>query len=423
MSRRHLRSLLGVLVDLSGSMRETYAVDSDLSDRSSGANSRASAVLKGAQKLLARTSSPNNQVFAQAIGIQPRPDIGMAERCDLLYLLEHAPAWACPPSPQGQEHLLELAKERGAFDKAKKWIAECKFENRECWYLYRALRLQEHRIQPLIDALPSNTVEMAYDSADTVGAGLGALSIAVGSLLGPGGMVEGAFVGQKAMKVVDDMKADAIQTQPAYKRAREAITAGMILLRNDLVRLETVPMSAARAAEVLHQFLEGGSRPLDGVEDLIYGNTPLLHALKDARALFARYECENKILLVFSDGLATDGIESIPSEGAAIRAEGVLIASCFLCQDIIGVAGATDKAFYSAPDPAWVDPGLLNLYEISSPLERSHALVKLMADEGWGLPPGDGPVRLFARVSTQRAVDEFCALLAKHNNEDLQHTA
>lgn len=158
--------------------------------------------------------------------------------------------------------------------------------------------------------------------------------------------------------------------------------------------------------EEFANFWKGSSASLTDAEPLIYGNTPMCHALRDVRDRFRR-EFERvqgtdraALLLLISDGEPTDGDpEPIAAE---IRALGVSIVSCYLTSSDL----ASPRHLTSEPGANW-PAGAVRLFNMASKLDLDSELSRYLLRQGWYVEPD---AACFVQVNHSEVLDEFVGL-------------
>ena len=133
--------MYGVLVDVSGSMREAYALD-----RSQRVNvERTHAILTTIVNIVHREVVHHQRhdfIFAGAFGLEKS-----SNTCDLLYLLD-----CVNPKIDGHSELSRLASQHGA-SRAELWIRK-HLTQREARILYKVLSVERGSIDKLIALIP-----------------------------------------------------------------------------------------------------------------------------------------------------------------------------------------------------------------------------------------------------------------------------
>ena len=400
--------MIGVLVDVSGSMRSAYALD-----RSSDADvERIHAILTTVVNIVKREvvhHELRESMFACAFGLDGRIDT-----CDLISLLEYMAVAKDSRGKDGYQSLIDLAKQRGA-PQAEPWIKE-HFSELEAGILYKNLCFDPNLIPKLIQLIPS---QVAITSA-TVLAKASALKKA-----SPVTLVRVATASGR-QKLADMQKAsevDMVHRSEAYKLAREVIEReGSPLDRIKRPR----PRPVQDVSEMLDDLLLSkdsspalastpSSPPLhhriqelvELIKPYIFGYTPMCKALSDAAAVFSETDANPRVLFILSDGFSSDGDPREMIVGK-LRDLGVIIVTCFLTSDHID----NPRCLLDEADPNWSGrgDGRSVLFEMSSTMRNTHEPISYLVDANWELPPS-GESRLFVQANSLDVVNEFCKIV------------
>ena len=147
--------MIGVLVDVSGSMQSAYSLDGS---RHSVDVERTQAVLTTIVNIVDKEVTRHRReesIFSCAFGLR---DTTKKETCDLLTLLEYEsdPLYT---RINGHEALIEMARERG-HSELERWIPK-HLSLFEAKYLHKALRSDTSLIDKLAELLPNPTTGAA----------------------------------------------------------------------------------------------------------------------------------------------------------------------------------------------------------------------------------------------------------------------
>ena len=162
----NLCEMIGVLVDVSGSMQSAYSLDES---RHSVNVERTQAVLTTIVNIVDKEVTRHRReesIFSCAFGLR---DTTKKETCDLLTLLEYEsdPLYT---RINGHEALIEMARERG-HSELERWIPQ-HLSQFEAKYLHKALRSDTSLIDNLAELLPNpmtGAAAMAIaETSDTV---------------------------------------------------------------------------------------------------------------------------------------------------------------------------------------------------------------------------------------------------------------
>ena len=159
--------MIGVLVDVSGSMQSAYSLDES---RHSVNVERTQAVLTTIVNIVDKEVTRHRReesIFSCAFGLR---DTTKKETCDLLTLLEYeSDPFYIMNEINGHEALIEMARER-EHSKLIRWIPR-HLSLFEAKYLHKALRSNRRLIDKLERLLPKrmgSAVLTAAETADTV---------------------------------------------------------------------------------------------------------------------------------------------------------------------------------------------------------------------------------------------------------------
>jgi hypothetical protein len=276
------------------------------------------------------------------------------------------------------------------FSRAKKYIDE-KLTDREARIVYSFLLDHPERLQPFLDTIPSPVKPTVISSAGTASVRAGALG-AVSALFPVVGLGLGASKLFGAKKPVDLDVDKAVDDSGALKMARDILEeaeggAGF----GDC---DCAGTGGGRRCDILCR-----------LQKHMYGYTPLCKALRNASTAFqSRIGPGRKCLLVISDGDATDGDAVATLTQLRYEVGAVDVVTLFLTAEPI----PNTRTLYDAPG-AWTE-GERVLFAMSSVFKCTEAPVSTLRAAGWRVPPS-GECRLFARVNSAEALDEFCRLL------------
>ena len=406
-------SMIGILLDVSGSMESAYALD-----RSHDASvERTHAILTTTINIVKREAVHHNRqesVFASVFGL-----CKATVTCDLLSLLDRFRRAEEDIPRDGHQALIVLAREHGA-RYAGKWIKDY-LKPDEAVTLYRGLRFDPDLIPEMIRLIPSETTAQTVEVASTastvvtVGAlGLGVLTGGVG-FLALGGILGGSkMVASKACE-------EAGYRSDAYKRAQEIIKDfdSDKIVERLLQRMEYPnPRPVQEVSTMLDDLLKSKlpSAPSSSLHDrirellkpikpYILGGTPMYKALNDAENVFHTTDATRKVLFILSDGMSGDG-DPQPIARELSRSD-VIIVTCFLTSDHIH---NPRRLLYEA-DPNWgFEDGRQVLFEMSSTWKNTHTPISYLPDAKWELPLA-GQSRLFIQANSLDVVNEFCEIV------------
>ena len=401
--------MFGLLLDVSGSMRNAYARDRshDTSVR------RTHAVLTTTAEIVRQEVTRHNRhdsIFTCAFGLVKPTN---TSSCDLIPLLE-----ALRESRQGArgpyDALIELAKEYDAAF-AERWIRQHLTEL-EAILLNQQLRRDKTLIPKIIEKLPTEKAAKLAGRASHV-------------------------------PLYKTAESSVAHRSEAYAYAQDIVARNFAhpdpksvqyvsKLMDDLLKSEKIDTSrSSRHCSTQDKVQE----LVDNIEPYIYGCTPMCEALHYALSIFKQADKDaSKVLFILSDGMSTDG-DPLPL-AKELQELGVRIVTCYLTSDHIynpkclyGVedlpprerartnVDISPKAlFVSLLKPlAHVLPvglkdvhvdGRSVLHKMSSIMKNTHTPVSYLVDVGWELSPS-GESCLFVQANSLDVVDQFCKVV------------
>ena len=144
------------------------------------------------------------------------------------------------------------------------------------------------------------------------------------------------------------------------------------------------------------------------------GTTPMVSAFRVAQDIFQNdrtSDCE-RVLLIISDGLPTDGPEDDRREsgmrlvreyGHALQKLGVTILTCFVTSTDI----TNYKRLYTTAEPTWSDGATL-MFDIASELQDDSDFSEYLLEYEWDAPTHS---KLFAQVNQSETLNEFLQMI------------
>ncbi|MDA0166547.1 VWA domain-containing protein [Solirubrobacter ginsenosidimutans] len=417
--------VVGLLIDVSASMRESFT------NEAVGETSRFESALaalgdfarRGGTMVTSRLEGQGNavRVFAYAFGVRGTSD-GVCDLLSLMTLLRGRPE----PEESGEgedddapvmsdpyEYLRAVAEheQRGGW---AAWI-DTNVDRRSAANLAANLHSHPALSSMLRDVLPdlsSADIEVLL-SAERARAARGVRNVrgryratreiggsdavaAARQVHRAGGrdalrqkvVVANRMVTTLSHHVLDESELRAALDDPEL---RELIQAS---LRARLDEAGDTTLTVDQLAELLRSPAVGDAR---GLNDLLYGTTPMCAALEKAERRFARLRgAEDAVLVIVSDGDPTDGEPLATVE--RIRAHGVLVMSCFVTRkDLLA-----PRSLATHPGEDW-DRAARLMFECASPADDAPQ-TRFLLDHGWSAPPG---ARFFAQLNHSAVLSEF----------------
>ena len=290
--------MFGVLLDVSGSMRQAYALDTS----HDASVQRTHAVFSTVANIVKREANRHNRqesIFATVFGLE-----GPTTTCDLIPLLEilresrRAKDAFCP--------LVELAKQHNA-PHMEKWIREYLTEM-EAALLCHSLRSDASLIPEFLKMIPSSgfkekvafqlsTEERAHNSE--------AYSLARK-------IIFGSFVPNpqpKPVQYVSELFDELLHSKESTKESSRVVqqpSSALSMVWNSLfgtskfTSSHATDCSASNDGQSLQNQIE---KIVEAIAPYIYGGTPMCKAMNDALSVFRRARRDDaKVLFILSDG-------------------------------------------------------------------------------------------------------------------------
>ena len=393
-----MSSLMGILVDVSGSMRNSVG---DKVNEEQGNWARS--ILKVVDELIKHDVESSNQAFALALGCPTEPEV-----FDLLGTVQVATEEA-----------------RGIKDlSSRKQLRELSGEMMDILEINGAVRVRTWwKMDVLLKVLDKATaaailyfLQRRPDFVERF----------VSECLPPDRLpreeprnllAEVWSWGMAYVPVFDEV----LQGWASESSVREAIEKGKELLaeiRSERIEMEPVSkaaiMSVQNSSNILHN--SSGKKELDkkrvdelleAVEPYIYGRTPLIQAMRHSVDLFSLSEFANhkKLLFILSDGLPSDGWDPPVQELSDL---GVTIVSCFITREGL----SNPRHLYSLLDESWEVPAkfMFNMSSIVTTRNLPHAV---FVKKGWKMDIENNKTRLFFQVNHPNVIKEICDMARK----------
>ena len=421
--------MFGVLFDVSGSMKQAFSAHYDKRDALTDDKvKRSHGIITTLNNIVNQeitTYERKDLVFVSAFGLDTSTCEGI-NTCDFVSMLKNLQEidqrrarWEEQYPHNGHRILTEFAIRKNAGKRAAPWIKET-LTQKEAGILWEVLRDDDELTQKLIDLLPPEGTYDKYQTASNAGTGasnvgisgatvgmLGVMSfpifipimaviLAVSGAVGTGGHVAKNEINKK----VDNHEALTLARKSVEdKILKETKT---ILEKNQKLKPHPAKYVSNLLGSVLQENKEASSsrihKIIDSLKPYIYGRTPMVKALREAKEIFDNSTDINpKVLFVLSDGCATDGD---PTQ--EIQDSNVVVVTCYFTSYSI----PNPKCLVDKEDPSW-SKGARVLYHMSSTMANTKAPITHLIDYGWKLPLS-GASRLFVQANSLDVVEEFC---------------
>ena len=411
-----MSSLIGILVDVSGSMRNNAGNEVN-EERVSWARS----IFKVVDELIKHDVGSSNQTFALALGCPYEPQVfdllGTARIAteearaikDLSSRKENKFSFSLCEERMEDSHLRKLINEaldileRNGAIRVRTWgkmdvLLRVLDKTTAAGILYYLQRRPFFTKRFVFECLPPECRKVVRKPLNLL-----------------------AELGFWTMGIVPVVN-ENLQGWASESSVREAIDKGKELMeeirRGMMVAVNKAAiMSVHSASEILHNSIEEKDEEdidekwvddlLEAVEPYIYGKTPLMQAMRHSVDLFSYSEFKDhkKLLFILSDGLPTDGWDPPVQELTAL---GVTIVSCLITRE-----GLSDPChLYSLLDESWEVPAKF-MFIISSIITTQKIPRTLFVKKGWKIDIENNETRLFFHVNHPDVVKDVCDMAKK----------
>ena len=438
--------MIGVLVDVSGSMKEAFALDRSVSGNVERTHAIITTLNRIAKNAIA-VRERHDRMFVGAFGLED------TTTCDLISLLKYTSEYDSSQKASqdelesarkdksddddrydgpiidyrskfassiihdrsedrsnrgsdGLNVLIKFAADEGA-PHAKRWIRKSLSEP-EAGVLYTILSRDEELMKLFVEKLPGSFTSGFLDITSTAS----------------------AAVLPNYLQSWGDVSQSTVEESELHKLVHQAVNRFAKVtayLKQPDIR-KPVPRPADEVSKLLDKLLDttrdssSGStdssttirKLFDYIKPFIFGGTPMAEALEHAKEIFDQAKEDQKILFILSDGSSGDRNPFPISE--ELCKSGVTIVGCFLTSNHI----KHPKCLLYAKDPEWENPrwdkGVKKLFDMSSSGHNAEIPVTYFIDAKWDLPI-EGESRLFLQANSLDMVDEFCNIVFTHVKE------
>lgn len=141
------------------------------------------------------------------------------------------------------------------------------------------------------------------------------------------------------------------------------------------------------------------------IEPFIYGRTPLIKALNEAYSIFSdgRYKHCNKILFVLSDGQPTDGSNPPISK---LEELGVQTVGCYITQGHLD----NPRQLFSTKRADWDEPTKF-MFDLSSGIKTQLLPHTIFIKRGWKVEATNNRTKLFAQINHPSLLNDISDLV------------
>ncbi|XP_067024616.1 uncharacterized protein [Acropora muricata] len=386
-----MSTLIGILVGVSGSMRDSVGGEVD-AERGSWARS----IFKAVDELIKLDVESSNQTFALALGCPNKPEV-----FDLLGTVRVATEEArAIKDLSSRKQLRELIDEtlgileRNGAVRVRTWakmdvLLKVLDKDTAAAILYYLQRRDDFARRFVFECLPQDCREVqSVNLLRLVNLGIRAMIPSVLPVFG-----------------------EDLQGWASESSVREAIEKGKQLLaeiRSERTEMVPVSKAAIMSVQSVSDILfastgkKEGDELLEAVKPYIYGRTPLIQAMRHSVDLFSHSEFANhkKLLFIISDGQPTDGGDPPVQELSAL---GVTIVSCFITRE-----GLSDpRRLYSLLDESWEAPAKF-MFNMSSIVKTQNIPHSVFVKRGWKIDIENNETRLFFNVNHPDVIKDVC---------------
>lgn len=408
-------SLVGVLFDVSGSMR------CSLENVNVANNNKKSFLIENIIETLGKKL--NLSLFSMIFGCTDKLD----EIADLFLLIETIDSEISTQRFKSQEFssysygnsnyydykrkLLDLFNLCGANTLEKYIYGKSGPTNNECQLIYNVLKDDRSLTQEIFNGFPENVKGIK----GFVTSGLLKLDVLGVTQNMQDDMVRNEV--RKTLEIVLKKNKDKVMHE-VYDKMNKSIAKYKSLKNSGKEFQLRTSNNVSSLIEKSKACFFNGDRNL--YEELIYGGTPMTKGISEAfRIIETNYGKKNKLLFIISDGESTDGNPTGITIEKSTRLN-VKIASLFFSRE----SYFTKELYYSLPNRNNYynyyslsmipnrnnDNGERTLFNISSELDSNNFLCKFFQNRGWKIP-AEGKCRLFFQSNNSKIINEFIDII------------
>ena len=184
------------------------------------------------------------------------------------------------------------------------------------------------------------------------------------------------------------------------------------IMKERIVKVEAFSVKSLRDAAIVlkgavgiqpnqHLSQERLEEIMEGIDSFVYGLTPLIRALNQAKRIFSthRYKELQKVLFVLSDGDPTDGSNAPTYQ---LEKLGVKTICCYITQNHI----INPKQLFGAKRDYWDKP-VEFMFNLSSEIETALLPRTIFVKRGWEVETTNNRTKLFAQVNHPALLNEI----------------
>ena len=386
--------MFGVLLDVSSSMRQAYA----LNISHDASVQKTHAVFSTVANIIKRELhqySRQELIFASVFGLK-----GSTTTCDLIRLLEILRKYR-----QEKDPLVEMAEQLNA-PHMEKWIREHLTEM-EAAILCHRLRSDKSEDKSLISGLLESSEFKEIVTTRKVHSCPKAYYSFARKIISDSFVPEPQPKSvQHVSELFDELlhRQESAQPCSAEESSRDIITP-LVTAMGD------VSFSPASNDDSLRNRIK---EIVKAIAPYIYGKSKMHKAMKYAMSAFKGAQKDDpKVLFILSNGKLADGNPSVII-AKKLRTLGVKIVTCFLTSDTV----ENPRCLLDTLDPSWEqDDGRAVLFNMSSTMLNAHTPLSFLVDLNWQLP-SSGESRLFFQANSQDVVNQLCQVVVSQLTMD-----
>ena len=385
-------TLIGILVDVSGSMRNRAGVRMD-----EEAGTWARSIFKVVNELIKHDVPSSNQTFALALGSDYHPEV-----FDLLSTVDKAKEVQSSvedlKSRNSQRELINEALsilETNGARRVRTWgkmdvLLKVIDATTAATTLHFLLKSPDFRRKFVYDCLPQECRELSLNS--------------IGNIAAEGSYYAAGWVPIYGSRMQGWATEDSVRE---VVKKSQRLVAEEVMVDVSKVANRSIPY----ASETLHASIgdqeltdERVDELLKTVEPYIYGGTPLIQAMHHSVSLFSDPEFANhqKLLFILSDGEPGDTSRGDPPI-QELSDLGVSIASCFITNQQL----SDPRRLYSILDESWEKPAK-TMFRMSSTITTQKIPRTLFIKRGWKIDIDNNETRLFFHVNHPDIIKDVC---------------
>ena len=424
-----MSSLIGILLDVSGSMRRNVG---DGIDEKGGPWARS--IFEVISNFIKHDVSSDNHVFAIGFGAN-RPGVEIFDIIGTLQQLRSQGLSSYLPIEQPATpeqinmifEILEGAKARTIRKWAEVEVVRSVLTDYMAVLFLKKFQSDQAFLEKFVqEILPPACRDWPKDDralgkvalCAAVGFATGGLGLALGAGLASyklKGVFPKATGSAYAWRMTKFKKATKEDIEEVVRKAKPHLAEKKEELKN--VEEDSI-FNVQDASDVVHGYVdekefseEWSGELLRSVEPYIYGGTPLYQAIERATEMFeknaSKFSNHKKLLFVMSDGEPKDGEDTrVDRVRSRLEEEAdVIVISCFITES----KETNPRRLYSEMKPDW-DKAAKFMFRLSSKLQTQSLPRTFFVKRGWSIEIINNETRLFLQVNHPDHMREACQL-------------